>query len=104
MVMTEDTWYIVRNTRGVTGFVGAKSNNPVPLTDEEVRAMGIAETQAAIDLVIGESVKIIATPFKGFPATVVEIHNDKRKVKVEVEMFGRATPAELDFNQIEKIY
>ena len=74
------------------------------MTDEEVRAMGIAEAPVVIDLVIGESVRIIATPFKGFPATVVEIHNDKRKVRVEVEMFGRATPAELDFNQVEKIY
>ncbi len=104
MIMTEESWYIVRNTRGVTGFVGAKSNNPVPLTDEEVRSMGIAETQEKIDLSIGESVKIIATPFMGFPATIVEINSEKRKVKVEVEMFGRATPAELDFNQIEKIY
>jgi len=104
MIMTEESWYIVRNTRGVTGFVGAKSNNPVPLTDEEVRAMGIAEAPVVIDLVVGESVRIIATPFKGFPATVVEIHSDKRKVRVEVEMFGRATPAELDFNQVEKIY
>ena len=104
MVMTEESWYIVRNTRGVTGFVGAKSNNPVPLTDEEVRSMGIAEAVEKIDLVVGESVKIITPPFSGFPATVMEINQDKRKVKVEVEMFGRATPAELDFNQIEKIY
>lgn len=104
MVMTEESWYIVRNTRGVTGFVGAKSNNPVPLTDEEVRSMGITEAVEEIDLVVGESVKITATAFSGFPATVMEINQDKRKVKVEVEMFGRATPAELDFNQIEKIY
>lgn len=104
MVMTEESWYIVRNTRGVTGFVGAKSNSPVPLTDEEVRAMGIAEAHVKIDLQVGESVKITASPFKGFPATILEINNDKRKVKVEVEMFGRATPTELDFNQIEKIY
>ena len=104
MVMTEESWYIVRNTRGVTGFVGAKSNNPVPLTDEEVRNMGITEAVEQIDLEVGESVKITASPFLGFPATVMEINQDKRKVKVEVEMFGRATLAELDFNQIEKIY
>lgn len=104
MVMTEESWYIVRNTRGVTGFVGAKSNNPVPLTDEEVRSMGIAEAHEVIDLTIGESVKITASPFKGFPATIVDINHDKRKVKVEVEMFVRATPAELDYNQVEKIY
>ena len=104
MVMTEDSWYIVRNTRGVTGFVGAKSNDPVPLTDEEVRSMGISEAPVKIDLEIGESVKIITAPFKDFPATIVGINEEKRKIKVEVEMFGRATPAELDFNQIEKIY
>ena len=104
MVMTEESWYIVRNTRGVTGFVGAKSNNPVPLTDEEVRNMGITEAVEQVDLEVGESVKITATAFMGFPATIMEINQDKRKVKVEVEMFGRATPAELDFNQIEKIY
>ena len=104
MVMTEESWYIVRNTRGVTGFVGAKSNNPVPLTNEEVKSMGIVEATPKIDLTVGESVRITTAPFKGFPATIREINKDKKKVKVEIEMFGRSTPAELEFNQIEKIY
>ena len=103
MVLTEETWYIVRNIRGCTVFVGAKSNSPVPLTDEEVRAMGIRDTKPTIDISVGESVTIVSGPMKDFAGTIKEVHEEKRKIKVEVLMFGRETIAEMDFDQVEKI-
>jgi transcription termination/antitermination protein NusG len=102
MMMSDDSWYIVRNTRGVTGFVGPGSK-PVPLTDEEVDSMGIVEKQVTLEIEIGESVKVVSGPLENFPAVVQEINAEKRKVKVLVNMFGRETPVELDFNQIEKL-
>ncbi|SHK81197.1 transcription antitermination protein nusG [Clostridium cavendishii DSM 21758] len=102
MFMTDDSWYVVRNTRGVTGFVGPGSK-PVPLTDEEVDSMGVVETSVDIDLEVGEAIKIISGAISGFVATIQEIHPEKHKVKALVDMFGRETLAELDFNQIEKL-
>lgn len=102
MLMTDDSWYVVRNTRGVTGFVGPGSK-PVPLTDEEVDSMGIREKQIEIDIVLGESVKVVSGPLENFVGLIQEIYADKHKVKVMVNMFGRETPVELDFNQIEKL-
>lgn len=102
MVMNDDSWYVVRNTRGVTGFVGPGSK-PVPLTDEEVQSMGIVEKPVDIDLEIGETVRIVSGPLESFMAIIQEIHPDKRKAKGLVDMFGRETPVELDFNQIEKL-
>ena len=102
MLMTDESWYVVRNTRGVTGFVGPGSK-PVPLTDYEVDSMGIVETVEHIDLEVGESVKIVSGPIKDFAAVVQEINTEKRKVKVLVNMFGRDTLAELDFNQVDKM-
>ncbi|WP_040209988.1 transcription termination/antitermination protein NusG [Clostridium polynesiense] len=102
MMMTDESWYVVRNTRGVTGFVGPGSK-PVPLTDEEVDSMGIVEVLQEVNLEVGESVRIVSGPIKDFAATVQEINSEKRKVKVLVNMFGRDTLAELDFNQIEKL-
>lgn len=101
MILTEESWYVVRNIRGCTGFVGAKSNSPVPLTDEEVAAMGIKRSVASLDIEVGEQVGITSGPMKGFAARVVEI-NDK-KVKVEVQMFGRETVAEVEVGQLEKL-
>lgn len=101
MVMTDDSWYVVRNTRGVTGFVGPGSK-PVPLTDEEVEAMGIMDTPAEVDIEVGESVNIINGPLKGFAAVITEVILDKKKLKGLVNMFGRETPVELEFNQVEK--
>ncbi|PKK39640.1 Transcription antitermination protein NusG [Clostridiaceae bacterium JG1575] len=103
MVMTEETWYVVRNIRGCTGFVGAKSNSPVPLTEDEVRSMGIRETRRKVDLTVGEPVTIISGPMRNFSATVTEVNEEKRKIKVEVQMFGRETIAEMDFDQVEKV-
>lgn len=102
MVMTDDSWYVVRNTRGVTGFVGPGSK-PVPLTDIEVETMGISDETIEIDIEVGESVKVITGPLENFPAVIQEIFPEKHKVKVLVNMFGRETPVELDFNQIQKL-
>ena len=101
MLMTDDSWYVVRNTRGVTGFVGPASK-PVPLTDEEIESMGVSETIIDIDLEVGETIDIISGALSGFSATVQEINIEKHKVKALVDMFGRETLAELDFNQIQK--
>lgn len=102
MIMSDESWYIVRNTRGVTGFVGPGSK-PVPLTDEEVAAMGITEQAVDIDISVGENVNIISGPLKNFVALVQEINMEKQRIKGLVNMFGRETPVELNFNQIEKI-
>lgn len=102
MIMTDESWYLVRNTRGVTGFVGPGSK-PVPLSDEEVKALGVAEKLPTIDLEVGETVTVIEGPFESFIGTVDSINNEKRKIKVYVSMFGRETLVELDFGQIEKV-
>ena len=102
MFMSDESWYVVRNTRGVTGFVGPGSK-PVPLTEEEIESMGIIEMPQEIDLEVGESVKIISGPLKDFVAVIQEIVLEKRKIKGSVDMFGRETLAELDFNQVEKL-
>ena len=102
MLMNDEAWYVVRNTRGVTGFVGPGSK-PVPLSDEEVEAMGVMEMPIDIDLEIGESIRIISGPLRESVAIIQEIVLDKRKIKALVDMFGRETLAELDFNQVEKL-
>ena len=102
MFMSDESWYVVRNTRGVTSFVGPGSK-PVPLTEEEIESMGIIEMPQEIDLEVGESVKIISGPLKDFVAVIQEIVLEKRKIKGSVDMFGRETLAELDFNQVEKL-
>lgn len=102
MFMSDESWYVVRNTRGVTGFVGPGSK-PVPLTEEEIESMGIIEMPQEIDLEVGESVKILSGPLKDFVAVIQEIVLEKRKIKGSVDMFGRETLAELDFNQVEKL-
>ncbi|MDV5106985.1 transcription termination/antitermination protein NusG [Clostridium perfringens] len=102
MVMTDESWYVVRNTRGVTGFVGPGSK-PVPLTDEEVESMGVMKTAMDIDLEVGETINIISGALSGFVAIIQEINVEKGKIKALVDMFGRETLAELDFNQVEKL-
>lgn len=105
MIMTDDSWYVVRNTSGVTGFVGTGSK-PVPLQDAEVKSllkqMGIEEPKARIDLEVGENVRVSSGPFENFLGVVEEIYPDKGKVKVLLSMFGRETPVELEFSQVEK--
>ena len=101
MIVTEETWYIVRNTRGVTGFVGS-GTDPIPLTDDEIRAMGF-ETSINVDYDLNDSVQILNGPFKDSIGTVQEINKEKHKVKVLISMFGRETPVELEFSQIQKV-
>ncbi|SFC80946.1 transcription termination/antitermination protein NusG [Clostridium uliginosum] len=102
MLMTDESWYVVRNTRGVTGFVGPGSK-PVPLTEDEVESMGVLQMPVEIDLEVGESIRIISGPLRDSVAKIQEIIVDKSKIKALVDMFGRETLAELDFNQVEKL-
>ena len=103
MIINDESWYLVRNTRGVTGFVGPGSK-PIPLSDEEVRALGVQETTLpSIDLKQRDAVRVISGPFENFMGTVDTINLEKKKVKVYVSMFGRETLLELDFAQIEKL-
>ena len=101
MIVTEETWYIVRNTRGVTGFVGS-GTDPIPLTDEEIRNMGFEEVPVNVDYEVNDAVQILNGAFKDFIGTVKEINKEKHKVKVLVSMFGRETPVELEFSQVQK--
>ena len=101
MIVTEESWYIVRNTRGVTGFVGS-GTDPIPLTDAEIRNMGFEDVPVNVDYVEGDTVQVISGPLEGFVGTVQEINKEKQKVKVLVSMFGRETPVELEFSQVQK--
>ena len=102
MILTEESWHIVRNVRGVTGFVGA-GGKPVPLTDEEIRAMGFEKVPVNINYAVGDTVTIISGPLESFVGVVQEISMEKEKVRVLVSMFGRETPVELEFSQIQKM-
>lgn len=102
MIMNDDSWYIVRNTRGVTGFVGPGSK-PVPLTDDEIETMGVSEKPVEIDLEVGETVRVVSGPLENFMALIQEINTDKHKLKALVNMFGRETPVELEFHQVQKL-
>ena len=105
MKLTDETWYIVRNTPGVTGFVGS-GTEPTPVSDAEItkikKRMGVDDPKHHIDFAIGEVVSIIDGPFKGFDGAVSEIDTQKGKLKVMVGMFGRDTPVELDALQVTK--
>lgn len=109
IVMTDDSWYVVRNTPGVTGFVGSagSGSKPTPLLPEEVthilKHMGVEEARFDINFEIGETVKVNEGPFANFTGSIEDIDKDKAKIKVLVNMFGRDTPVELDFSQIEKL-
>lgn len=106
MIVTDDSWYVVRNTPNVTGFIGA-GNMPVPVSEEEIKRlqkrMGIKEPKYKIEFEIGETVKVVDGPFKDFDGKVGEIDEERGKVKVLISMFGRETPVELDSLQIKKI-
>ncbi len=102
MIVTEETWYIVRNKRGETEIVGS-GTEPIPLTNEEIRKMGLIEDGIKIDYSINDNVQILGGPLDGYTGIVQEINKEKNKVKVLVSMFGRETPVELEFSQIQKI-
>ena len=102
MIVTEESWYIVRNTRGVTGFVGS-GTDPIPLSDTEIRKMGFEDTTINVDYNVNDNVQINGGPLDGYTGIVQEINKEKNKVKVLVSMFGRETPVELEFSQVQKI-
>lgn len=109
IVMTDDSWYVVRNTPGVTGFVGSAGHGskPTPLLPDEVsfilKRMGMDERRVEIDYELNETVKVTEGPFANFTGSIEEIDQDKNKLKVLVNMFGRETPVELDFSQVTKL-
>ncbi|MBQ5832209.1 MAG: transcription termination/antitermination protein NusG [Selenomonadales bacterium] len=106
MIVNDRSWYVVRNTPGVTGFVGS-GTKPIPLTDVEVKrilkAMGYEEIKPSIDVEVGQVVRIISGQFENWTATVTEINSERGKLKVLVDLFGRETPAEVDFSEVEKL-
>ncbi len=102
MVMTDESWYIVRNIRGCTGFVGP-SSKPIPLTDAEVARLGVESREVEVSYAIGDSVQIIDGPMEGFVGTVEKLDAEKNSVRVMVSMFGRETPVELELNQVETV-
>ena len=102
MVYTDETWYVVRNIRGCTGFVGP-SSKPVPLTESEVYKMGVESRVVEVSYDVGDQVRIIDGPLEDFVGIVDELDTDKNFVKVTISMFGRETPVELELNQAEKL-
>jgi len=109
MIMTDDSWYVVRNTPGVTGFVGSSGQGVRPTSllphevDSVLKRMGVSESVVQVDFDIKENVRVSDGPFANFTGTIEHIDTDKQMVKVHVNMFGRETPVELDFSQIEKL-
>lgn len=103
MVMTDDTWHLVRNVRGVTGFVGEASNKPIPLTEDEVLALGMEKHEIVVMYKEGDRVRINDGPLESFTGVVEEIDAEKNKVTVVVSMFGRETPVELELDQVEVV-
>ena len=101
MVMTDDTWHLVRNVRGVTGFVGEASNKPIPLTEDEVLALGMEKHEIVVLYKVGDRVRINDGPLESFTGLVDEIDPEKNRVSVVVSMFGRETPVEMELEQVE---
>jgi transcriptional antiterminator NusG len=99
MVLNDETWHVVRNTRGATGFVGSGSH-PEPLTDKEVENLGVEKHEVEVNFAVGDSVRIVEGPLEGFIGTVDEFELDKFRVRVIVSMFGRETPVELELDQV----
>jgi transcriptional antiterminator NusG len=109
MIMNDDTWHLVKHTNKVTGFVGGAKNRPAPISDDEVAKImgqmeeGTEKPRHKVEFVVGEYVRVKDGPFTDFNGTVEEVNYEKSKVRVSVTIFGRATPVELDFHQVEKI-
>ena len=103
MVMNDDTWYVVRNTRGVTGFVGPGSK-PVPLTEEEIESMGFQKQQeVAVDFEVGDLIVVTTGAWKDTVGAIKSINEAKKSITISVEMFGRETPVELNFTEVKKM-
>ena len=103
MVYSDNTWHVIRNIRGVTGFVGTSSNDPTPLTDEEVYAMGVEKKEIIVNYEVGDTVRILDGPLSSFTGVVESIEVEKNAVSVIVSMFGRETPVEFELDQIEVV-
>ncbi len=102
MIMTDESWYVVRNCRGVTGFVGPGSK-PVPLTDEEIASIGLEKKTVTVGFDVGDSIRVKYGPLEGFVGVITAIVMDKQKIKAKISMFGRDTDVELEFNQVEAL-
>ena len=102
MVMNDDTWYVVRNTRGVTGFVGPGSK-PVPLSEEEMRPLGIRDGEVTLDFELGDAVMVTSGAWEGTVGNIKAINESKQSVTINVDMFGRETPVELNFTEVKKM-
>lgn len=102
MIVTDDSWFVVRNIRGVTGFVGP-SSNPVPLNDDEVASLGIEKRVIEVGYDVNDNVRIVDGPLEGFEGVVEELDTAKNYVKVKISMFGRETPVELELDQVESL-
>ena len=103
MVYSDDTWHVIRNVRGVTGFVGTSSNDPTPLTEDEVYAMGVEKKEIIVNYAVGDTVRILDGPLSGFTGRVENIEVDKNRVDVVVSMFGRETSVEFELDMIEVV-
>ena len=103
MVYSDDTWHVVKNIRGVTSFVGTSSNDPIPLTEDEVYAMGVEKKEIIVNYAVGDIVRILDGPLSGFTGTVENIEIEKNTVSVVVSMFGRETPVEFELDQVEVV-
>jgi transcriptional antiterminator NusG len=103
MVYSDDTWHVIKDVRGVTGFVGTSSNDPTPLTEEEVYAMGVEKREIVVSYNVGDTVRILDGPLSSFTGTVESIEVEKNSVSVIVSMFGRETPVEFELDQVEVV-
>ena len=102
MIMNDDTWYVVRNTRGVTGFVGPGSK-PVPLTEAEIDALGIMTAEVVSDYEVGETIVVVSGAWKDTVGMVKEVNKQKQTLTINVELFGRETPVEIQFSEVKKM-
>ncbi|MBQ7801176.1 MAG: transcription termination/antitermination factor NusG [Oscillospiraceae bacterium] len=103
MFYSDDTWHVIKDVRGVTGFVGTSSNDPIPLSEEEVYAMGVEKKEIIVNYAVGDTVRILDGPLSSFTGTVDNIEVDNNTVTVIVSMFGRETPVEFELDQVEVI-
>jgi transcriptional antiterminator NusG len=101
MVMNDEVWYVVRNTRGVTGFVGPDSKQPVPLSDAEMRSMGIKNNEVIVDFEVGDTITVISGVWENTTGVIKQINTHKQIVTISVDMFGRETPVEISFSEVK---
>jgi len=103
MVYSDDTWHVIKNVRGVAGFVGTSSNDPIPLTEDEVYEMGVEKREIVVNYSVGDTVRILDGPLSSFTGIVESVEVEKNSVSVVVSMFGRETPVEFELDQVEVV-